>query len=209
MLRKFREILKNKQRGAIMVFFAILVPLFLGVIGLAVDAGFLYMQKAKLQDVADATALAGAGHLKDENREKQVESAVVAFAGANGYVKDEDEAVSSKFPELGDKVPDSNVTLEKNAAWKIAYAIDTGMEDKDAKKGELRDHVRVVILKRVPTFFIRMLFPTKSFLSLSSVIRRLLWWILLILKVFSSIKAQIIYVWEKILIFPSIHGMVI
>ena len=159
MLRKFRETLKNKQRGAIMVFFAILVPLFLGVIGLAVDAGFLYMQKAKLQDVADATALAGAGHLKDENRKEQVEKAIVAFAGANGYGKDEDEAVSSKFPELGDKVDDSNVTLEENASWKIAYAIDTDMKDKDAKKGELRDHVRVVILKRVPTFFIRMLFP--------------------------------------------------
>ena len=85
MLRKFRETLKNKQRGAIMVFFAILVPLFLGAIGLAVDAGFLYMQKAKLQDVADATALAGAGHLKDENREEQVKNAVIAFAGANGY----------------------------------------------------------------------------------------------------------------------------
>lgn len=162
MLRKFRETLKNKQRGAIMVFFAILVPLFLGAIGLAVDAGFLYMQKAKLQDVADATALAGAGHLKDENREDQVEKAVIAFAGANGYVKDKDEAVSSKFPELGDKVPDSSVTLEENAAWKIAYAIDTGMEDKDAKKGELRDHVRVVMLKRVPTFFIRLLFPEQK-----------------------------------------------
>ena len=161
MLRKFRETLKNKQRGAIMVFFAILVPLFLGVIGLAVDAGFLYMQKAKLQDVADATALAGAGHLKDENREEQVAKAVSAFAGANGY-KDEDEAKSSNFQELADKADASSVTLEENAAWKIAYAIDTGMEDKDAKKGELRDHVRVVILKRVPTFFIRMLFPEQN-----------------------------------------------
>lgn len=161
MLRKFRETLKNKQRGAIMVFFAILVPLFLGAIGLAVDAGFLYMQKAKLQDVADATALAGAGHLKDDNREAQVESAVVAFAGANGY-KDKDKAVSSNFQELADKADASSVTLEENAAWKIAYAIDTGMEDKDAKNGELRDHVRVVILKRVPTFFIRMLFPEQS-----------------------------------------------
>lgn len=159
MLRKFRETLKNKQRGAIMVFFAILVPLFLGAIGLAVDAGFLYMQKAKLQDVADATALAGAGHLKDENRKEQVENAVVAFAGANGYSKDEDEAVSSKFPELGDKVDDSSVTLEENAAWKIAYAIDENMNDKD---GEQRDHVRVVILKRVPTFFIRLLFPEQK-----------------------------------------------
>ena len=161
MLRKFREILKNKQRGAIMVFFAILVPLFLGAIGLAVDAGFLYMQKAKLQDVADATALAGAGHLKDENREKQVKNAVEAFAGANGY-KDKDKAVSSNFQELADKADASSVTLEENAAWKIAYAIDTGMKDNDAKEGELRDHVRVVILKRVPTFFIRLLFPEQK-----------------------------------------------
>ena len=161
MLRKFRETLKNKQRGAIMVFFAILVPLFLGAIGLAVDAGFLYMQKAKLQDVADATALAGAGHLNDENRNTQVENAVIAFAGANGY-KDKDEAASSNFHQIADKADASSVTLEENAAWKIAYAIDTGMVDKDAKNGELRDHVRVVILKRVPTFFIRMLFPEQK-----------------------------------------------
>ena len=158
MLRKFRETLKNKQRGAIMVFFAILVPLFLGAIGLAVDAGFLYMQKAKLQDVADATALAGAGHLKDENREEQVAKAVSAFAGANGY-KDEDEADSSNFSELLGKPDDTNVTLEENAAWKIAYAIDKNVNDKD---GVERDHVRVVILKRVPTFFIRMLFPEQK-----------------------------------------------
>lgn len=157
MLRKFRETLKNKQRGAIMVFFAILVPLFLGAIGLAVDAGFLYMQKAKLQDVADATALAGAGHLNDgDDRDGHVASAVIAFAGANGY---EAQATSSNFLPLGDKALDSSVTLGENAAWKIAYAIDTNMNDKD---GEQRDHVRVVMLKRVPTFFIRLLFPEQK-----------------------------------------------
>lgn len=157
MLRKFRETLKNKQRGAIMVFFAILVPLFLGAIGLAVDAGFLYMQKAKLQDVADATALAGAGHLNDgDDRDGNVASAVIAFAGANGY---EANATSSNFFSLDDKASDSNVTLGENADWKIAYAIDENMNDKD---GEQRDHVRVVILKRVPTFFIRLLFPEQK-----------------------------------------------
>ena len=156
MLRKFRETLKNKQRGAIMVFFAILVPLFLGAIGLAVDAGNLYMQKAKLQDIADATALAGAGHLKDDDRDGRVASAVIAFAGANGY---EDHATSSNFLRLEDKALDSSVTLDENSPWKIAHAIDTDMNDKD---GEQRDHVRVVILKRVPTFFIRLLFPEQK-----------------------------------------------
>lgn len=157
MLQNLREKMKSTQRGAIMVFFAILVPLFLGAIGLAVDAGFLYMQKAKLQDVADATALAGAGHLNDGNdRDGNVASAVIAFAGANGY---QDNATSSNFLPLGDKALDSSVTLGENAAWKIAYAIDENMNDKD---GEQRDHVRVVILKRVPTFFIRLLFPEQK-----------------------------------------------
>ena len=157
MLRRFREELKNKQRGAIMVFFAILVPLFLGAIGLAVDAGFLYMQKAKLQDIADATALAGAGHLNDgDGRDGHVASAVIAFAGANGY---EEYATSSNFSHLEDKAPDSSVTLDEYSSWKIAHAIDTNMSDKDGKQ---RDHVRVVILKRVPTFFIRLLFPEQK-----------------------------------------------
>lgn len=157
MLQNLREKMKNTQRGAIMVFFAILVPLFLGAIGLAVDAGFLYMQKAKLQDVADATALAGAGHLNDgDGRDGRVASAVIAFAGANGY---EDYATSSNFLPLEDKALESSVTLGENAAWRIAYAIDTDMNDKD---GEQRDHVRVVILKRVPTFFIRLLFPEQK-----------------------------------------------
>ena len=157
MLQNLREKMKSTQRGAIMVFFAILVPLFLGAIGLAVDAGFLYMQKAKLQDVADATALAGAGHLNDgDDRDGNVASAVIAFAGANGY---QDNATSSNFLPLGDKALDSSVTLGENADWKIAYAIDENMNDKD---GEQRDHVRVVILKRVPTFFIRLLFPEQK-----------------------------------------------
>lgn len=157
MLQNLREKMKSTQRGAIMVFFAILVPLFLGAIGLAVDAGFLYMQKAKLQDVADATALAGAGHLNDgDDRDGHVASAVIAFAGANGY---EANATSSNFLPLGDKALDSSVTLGENAEWRIAYAIDENMNDKD---GEQRDHVRVVMLKRVPTFFIRLLFPEQK-----------------------------------------------
>ena len=59
MKNRFLKFVLKSQKGAYMVFFALLFPFLLGVIGFAIDAGFLYMQKAKLQDVADALALAG------------------------------------------------------------------------------------------------------------------------------------------------------
>ena len=159
MLQKLREKMKSTQRGAIMVFFALLVPLFLGMIGFAVDAGFLYMQKAKLQDIADAAALAGAGHLNDGDniRGNNVTQAVKAFGGANGMA---DKATSSSYVYLNSQEKENDEAVkdqlnDKNP-WRIAQAIDTQMTDKDGKN---RDHVRVIIWKRVPTFFIRFLFP--------------------------------------------------
>lgn len=159
MLQKLREKMKSTQRGAIMVFFALLVPLFLGMIGFAIDAGFLYMQKAKLQDIADAAALAGAGHLNDgDKRESNATRAVKAFGGANGMQAK--EGTNPNYIYLGDKVKENDAAVkdqltDKNP-WRIAQAIDTQMTDKDGKN---RDHVRVIIWKRVPTFFIRFLFP--------------------------------------------------
>lgn len=163
MLQKLREKMKSTQRGAIMVFFAILVPLFLGMIGFAIDAGFLYMQKAKLQDIADAAALAGAGHLADgDKRESNATQAVKAFGGANGMQAK--EGTSPNYIYLGDKVKENDAAvkdqLTDNSPWRIAQAIDTQMTDKDGKN---RDHVRVIIWKRVPTFFIRFLFPDEKY----------------------------------------------
>lgn len=49
-----------QERGAIFVLTAILLPLMFGFIGISYDVGNLYMHKARLQNVADAAALAGA-----------------------------------------------------------------------------------------------------------------------------------------------------
>ena len=160
MLQKIREKLHNTQRGAIMVFFAILVPFFLGMIGFAVDAGFLYMQKAKLQDIADAAALAGAGHLEDANDPSRanVTSAVGAFAEANGF-KDKN-ATSSRFI-YGSSYTTDDITLGQNDDWKIAQRVDENSTDKYDNR-DPHPHVRVLIVKKVPTFFIRILFPDQK-----------------------------------------------
>ena len=49
----------KKERGAIFVLTALLLPIMFGCLGIAYDVGTLYMHKARLQNVADAAALAG------------------------------------------------------------------------------------------------------------------------------------------------------
>ena len=57
-----RSVLSN-QRGSAMVLFAIALVCLLGMAALTIDVGFVYSEKAKLQNLVDATALAGAREL--------------------------------------------------------------------------------------------------------------------------------------------------
>ena len=49
----------KQERGAIFVLTALLLPIMFGCLGIAYDVGTLYMHKARLQNMADAAALAG------------------------------------------------------------------------------------------------------------------------------------------------------
>ena len=61
---KIKSVLHNlryvkQERGAIFVLTALLLPVLFGFLGLGYDVGNLYVHKARLQNTADATALAG------------------------------------------------------------------------------------------------------------------------------------------------------
>ena len=51
---------KWRQSGAILAFTALLLPMIIVGTGLAVDLGNIYVQYSRLQNAADAAALAGA-----------------------------------------------------------------------------------------------------------------------------------------------------
>lgn len=53
------------QRGSVLLWFALMLPLFIGVVGLATDAGYVYNQRQRLQDVADDAARTGAERLDE------------------------------------------------------------------------------------------------------------------------------------------------
>lgn len=59
----------REERGVIFVLTALMLPVLLGFMGFAYDIGNLYMHKARLQNVADAAALAGGrAFLESQNK---------------------------------------------------------------------------------------------------------------------------------------------
>ncbi|TFH24813.1 MAG: hypothetical protein E4H03_02610, partial [Myxococcales bacterium] len=79
-----------REKGAVVAYMAIIMPVMLGGLGLAIDNGRLYSVRRQMQTAADATALAAAHEWRNQNYENY---AAVAKEDAllNGF--DENEGV--------------------------------------------------------------------------------------------------------------------
>ena len=143
----FNHKLHRCERGVVMVFFAILLPLLFGFMGLSLDAGLAYVEKGKAQDIADAAALAGAAHLSDEDRDTTVKDAVKAYVEANGITLGDNDLVK----KADDSAWNTKETLATGKDSIVAWGIVTVTKD-----GETKDRVRVRITKRVPVVFLSM-----------------------------------------------------
>ena len=143
----FNHKLHRCERGVVMVFFAILLPLLFGFMGLSLDAGLAYVEKGKAQDIADAAALAGAVHLSDEDRDTTVKDAVKAYVEANGITLGDNDLVK----KADDSAWNTKETLATGKDSIVAWGIVTVTKD-----GETKDRVRVRITKRVPVVFLSM-----------------------------------------------------
>ena len=143
----FNHKLHRCERGVVMVFFAILLPLLFGFMGLSLDAGLAYVEKGKAQDIADAAALAGAAHLSDEDRDTTVKDTVKAYVEANGITLGDNDLVK----KADDSAWNTKETLATGKDSIVAWGIVTVTKD-----GETKDRVRVRITKRVPVVFLSM-----------------------------------------------------
>ncbi len=77
---------QNDQRGAFLLATALLLPFLLAALGMAVDFGDVFMQKSRLQNAADAAALAGAKVYVQELKSNNAAAADQAFISAKQYV---------------------------------------------------------------------------------------------------------------------------
>lgn len=90
-LNRLLSRIKN-ERGAYMVFFAILIPILFGCAGLAVDLGNGFARHARLQKAADAAVLA-ASYVYDENNSVEMYRVAEQYLQAN-LDNEEDRALS-------------------------------------------------------------------------------------------------------------------
>ena len=73
-MRIFRT-LRDAERGQILPIMALLAVAFIGLLGLAIDGGRLYVAKAELSRALDSAALAGGVELPDPNEAEPTASA--------------------------------------------------------------------------------------------------------------------------------------
>jgi len=76
--------LRKREKGAVVAMFAIMLPAFIGALGLAIDTGATYEQNRRMQTAADAGALAAAQEIKGENW-GGVKNAALGGAAQNGF----------------------------------------------------------------------------------------------------------------------------
>ena len=142
----FNHKLHRCERGVVMVFFAILLPLLFGFMGLSLDAGLAYVEKGKAQDIADAAALAGAAHLaSDGNHDMDaIKKAVQRFAVANGLPLQKGDLVEKAANDW-----DTKESVASGHQAVLAYGVvNVTRDDKTVPR------VRVRITKRVPVVFL-------------------------------------------------------
>lgn len=86
---------KCRQKGQILVFTAVLLPLLIAACGFTVDFGNMYMHKSKLQNAADAAAIAG-GYAFRDNKEN-----IDSHPKADNASKDSAKSNLTNFDDIG------------------------------------------------------------------------------------------------------------
>jgi len=113
----------KRQRGAVILLLALLLPLLIGVSAYAIDVAYFFLVRNQLQNDADAAALAGARHLYDSvtstpswSVAEQKALAVVAYnRAANASLQD--ATVRTGYWNLSDASPVLKTGLVPPAAY--------------------------------------------------------------------------------------------
>ena len=119
---------QSNQRGSIAIVFAILLPVLIGFIGLAIDVGYLYYVKLQMQTAADAGAISGALQVQ-QGFPGSVSTNAINDVALNGFVSGQSSVNVTVFngPSSGPHASDPNF-------------------------------VEVLVKKEVPVFFIPILY---------------------------------------------------
>ncbi|HIK91346.1 MAG TPA: hypothetical protein EYG03_05085 [Planctomycetes bacterium] len=120
-----RQTIRSTRKGGIMIIMPAIIILLLVVVGFAVDVGFVYSARSRLQSAADAAALAAALELRQGNNVDRMRTSSTDFAMVNEeshgeVLKDADittghwDEATRAFTSGGDQLNAVRVTARRN-----------------------------------------------------------------------------------------------
>jgi Flp pilus assembly protein TadG len=94
-----RDVLTNR-RGDIIILFALMLPILVGMVGLGVEVGSWYFAKRNLQSAADAAAVAALFEVRSGSSDALIEEKAKEEATANGWDETAGDTLVSSSPPL-------------------------------------------------------------------------------------------------------------
>lgn len=171
----------KKQKGAITVLTALLFPLLLACTGMAVDIGRLYMEKSRLQNIADAAVLAGLTELKENPETKnliKIDSCKMVNnmpIGALTYNSSVNQNTSDDKPFLSIANEAADIYLKNNSGnlFKIntthnqtgeevvaaLYRIKNSENSLLSEENKYTFYYEVIVRNDYPLFFAKIVYP--------------------------------------------------
>lgn len=151
-----------RQRGQVILLYALLVPMLFFFVGLTFDLSWYYINVARMQNAADAAVLAGAQTLIDD---EQVLSDFTATTFVNGFDGSKTYE-SSRDTLLGDRIAKTYVekNLSKDSDWNENAIIDLWTKNELYFNSTLWDddssdystlYYHVMLEEEVPHMFLR------------------------------------------------------
>jgi hypothetical protein len=111
-------ILKD-QRGVIMIMFALLLPILVGVIGLGVEVGSWYYAKRNLQSAADGAAVAALFEVRSGSDADTILDKAKEEATANGWDETAGDTLTAVSPPTSGSFVDDTLAVEVNVTKSI------------------------------------------------------------------------------------------
>ena len=124
------------RRGQMMILFALLIPMIMLFFGLAFDVGWYYLNVSRLQNAADAAALAGARGIIDDNSAKMQDLLPVLV-----HLPEDDGLLYDTTPtvETSSSTETKTSTTETEAGTKKTTTTTTTTTTKTTSKTKLED----------------------------------------------------------------------
>lgn len=130
----FRGICRGRERGQMIVVFALIIPLLMGMTGMAIDVGGYASHRRDLQNAADSIALAAALDLPDST---QAYGAAQTWAAKNN-VDWSDVTISVSPPTASQPNPQVSIDIKQEHAFSFMRVLGLDRANVSAHAGAIK-----------------------------------------------------------------------